>query len=295
MKINTLHTAAATFQQTRRAQDKDLQNVFSEVLQNAGRQGYASAEIVADSAPANGVSIPGTDDTSSDPLGVRVQEAWQSWYQTERFGRYQSPEAPQDLGESFAGVLAKAYDEGAYVDPKSFLKGLSEEEMKVIQNAHWLADSIQVDSLTEEGALNLLIPPAAQVDLNHDGLTQSGRAFGLRFPDSTTPPEVVVAWEQATEGMSTQALMTYQLEMKLPVLTANIELDADGRFVRQREPGDPDFVNPMIQEGYSYQKVTQDWLEHLDYFKNQMDPVRYAKDVKFWSDFQAQLGESGTQ
>ncbi|MEZ6078598.1 MAG: hypothetical protein R3C56_23865 [Pirellulaceae bacterium] len=28
-----------------------------------------------------------------------------------------------------------------------------------VQNSHWLAEPINVDSLTEEGALNLLIPP----------------------------------------------------------------------------------------------------------------------------------------
>ena len=293
VEIGTQQSGVTTFQQTRRAQDKNIQSVFSEVLQNAGRQGYASAEIAADpkleAAPTN----EETDQSPGDALGVRVQQSWQSWYQTERRGRYASPEAPRNLAESFGGVLTKAYDEGAYVDPKSFLKGLSKDEMKAVQNAHWLADPIQVDSLTEEGALNLLIPPAAQVDLNRDGLTQSGRAFGIRFPDSTTPPEVAAAWEQATDGMPPEELMIYELEMKLPVLLANIEIDADGRFIRQREPGDADFVNPMNDGDYSYEKVTQDWIEHLDYFKNQMDPVRYAKGMKFWSDFQGKLRENG--
>lgn len=295
MKISMQHSGVTTLQQTRRAQDKQLQDVFSEVLQNAGRQGYASAEIAARATSGKVEVGQLPDQTPNDPVGVRVEEAWHSWYQIERHGRYQSPEAPQDLGVRYGGILAKAYDEGAYVDPKSFLKGLSAAEMKAVQNAHWLADPIQVDSLTEEGALNLLIPPAAQVDLNRDGLTRSGRALGLRFPDSTTPPEVVAAWEQAIEGLSPQELMIYQLKMKLPVLTANIEVDADGRFVRQLEPGDPGLANPMTRDGFSYQKVTQDWLEHLEYFKNQIDPMRYAKEVKFWSDFQGQLRDTGAR
>ncbi|TWT84429.1 hypothetical protein CA13_59070 [Planctomycetes bacterium CA13] len=283
VQIRDQPTSVMTLQQTRRAQDKNVQNVFSEVLRNAGRQGYASADITA--------SAEITD--TSEPLNIRVQESWNRWYQTEQLGRYASDEAPRDLGENFGNVLKKAYDEGAYVDPKSFLSGISEDELKAVQNAHWLADPIRVDSLTEEGALNLLIPPAAQVDLNKDGLTQSGISYGLRFPDSTTPTEVALAWEQATDGMPIQERMIYELEMKLPVLTSNMVFDADGRFSHARSPGDPDFVNPMNAEDYSFVEVTQNWMDYLDYFKNQMDPDRYTKDMEFWSTFQEKLRDNG--
>lgn len=277
MKIDTQMTGVTTLQQVRRSQDKNIRSVFSEVLENAGRTGYASAEV------------PET----AEPLAPRVRESWDSWYQAELTGRYASKETPSDLGEKFGNVLTKAYDAGAYVDPKSFLKGLSSDELKAVQSAHWLADGVQVDSLTEEGALNLLIPPAAQVDLNRDGLTQSGRAYGIRFPDSTTSAEVTAAWNEATDGMPIGERMTHELNMKLPVLLANLVTDADGRVVSAREPGDPDFVNPMNADDYSFVKVTEDWIGHLDYFKNQIDPGRYARDMDFWQTFQQSLRNHG--
>ncbi|TWU51795.1 hypothetical protein [Rubripirellula reticaptiva] len=290
LKIDGRQSGVMTLQRARLAQDKNVQSVFSEVLQNAGRVGYASAEVseTTDSTD-HSLDVAG----GIAPLADRVQASWDSWYRTELLGRYASKEAPADLGDTFGNVLAKAYDAGAYIEPKSFLKSLSEDELKAVQNAHWLADGIQVDSLTEEGALNLLIPPAAQVDLNRDGLTQSGAAYGIRFPDSTTPATVTAAWEQATDGMPFEQRMIYELEMKLPVLFANFITDADGRVVSSRAPGHPDFVNPMTADDYSYVKVTQDWMEHLDYFKNQIDPDRYARDMDFWTTFQQDLRDNG--
>lgn len=277
MKVGEKQADVMTLQRYRQVQDKNIQSVFTEVLQNAGHSGYASAEI----------------DASTETLGDRVKEAWNDWYRTELLGRYASKEAPRDLGERFGDVLAKAYEQGAYVDPKSFLTGLSTDELKTVQNAHWLAEEIQVNSLSEEGALNLLIPPAAQVDLNRDGLTQSGLAYGIRFPDSTTRPAVAAAWEEATDGMPLKQRMIYELEMKLPVLLANIVTDADGRVVSTREPGDPDFVNPMSGDDYSFVKVASDWMGHLEYFKNQIDPERYENGMDFWRTFQNSLRSHG--
>lgn len=273
VRIDTQTNGITTLQQARRAQDKNIQNIFSEVLLNSGRSGFASAEI----------------GTNTEPLNERIQQSWDSWYQTELVGRYASDEAPKDLGTNFGAILIKAYQSGGYVDPKAFLRDLSESELTTIQNTHWLAEPIQIDSLTEEGSLNLLLPPAAQIDLNRDGLTQSGAAFGIRFPDSTTPPTVVSAWEQATDGMPLSERMVYELQMKFPVLLANLVTDADGKFLYAREPGQPDFVNPMDNPDYSFVDVTQDWIDHLDYFKNQMDPLRYKQGMEFWKTFQQAL------
>jgi len=277
LQIDAHRLDAVSVQQVRRNQDRNIQSVFSEVLRAAGRPGYASAEI----------------DEASASLPERIEQSWNQWYKIERLARYASPEAPRDLGETFGNVLREAYDAGAYVDPVSFLQKLSASDLKAVQSAHWLADPIQVDSLTEEGALNLLIPPAAQVDLNRDGLTQSGAAYGIRFPDSTTPANVATAWDNATADMPIQDRMIYELQMKMPVLLANIIIAPDCGFSHSRSPGDVDFVNPLAADDYSFIKVTQDWIGHLDYFKNQLDPFRYEKDRSFWSKFQQELQASG--
>lgn len=55
--------------------DRQLQSVFSAVLEAAGRQGYASAEAVAPDAP----------------LDSRLRDAWSDWSLSERVsGRYAS-------------------------------------------------------------------------------------------------------------------------------------------------------------------------------------------------------------
>ncbi|MCA9158538.1 MAG: hypothetical protein KDA72_09435 [Planctomycetales bacterium] len=277
MRIESQQPEVMTLQQTRRAQDKNIQNVFSEVLREAGRQGYVSAEVAE----------------SAEPLQERVQQSWDRWYQTERTGgRYASSEAPKNLGETFGNVLMKAYEQGAYVAPKPFLKGLTEAELKSVQNSHWLAEPINVDSLTEEGALNLLIPPAAQVDLNGDGFTRSGTAYGMKFPDSTTPREVTLAWDAATAEMPEGDRMTYELQVVSSIPFANMTVAPDGTLT-VRSFDDPDWVNPLMADGYSFLKVTQDRINSLDYFKNQMDALRYEKDRSFWSKFQDQLRAFG--
>ncbi|EMI45561.1 hypothetical protein [Rhodopirellula sp. SWK7] len=273
MQIGDVSQTRSPLQQRRFEEQQEIQSVFSAVLESVGKQGYESA------APIE----------SDVPLEEQIQDSWDGWYQLERVGRYRSAEAPAELGGKFAAVIDRAYREGGYADPKSFLNTLSKDELKTVQNVHWLANSIDVNSLSEEGALNLLIPPAAQVDLNRDGLTQSGLAYGIRFPDSTTPKEVADAFEDATAGMSEMDKSLHVLHMKMPVLLANIHLNSDGTFSHQVEPGDPEFRNPMLEEGYSYSNAAREWIEYLDYFKNTMDPRRYESERAFWTDFQSRL------
>ncbi|MCG8653158.1 MAG: hypothetical protein MI861_25180 [Pirellulales bacterium] len=272
MRIDVSSTAPLTRQQIRRAEDKNIQSVFSEVLQNAGREGYASAEARQ----------------STEPLEHHIEEAWHRWFQVERTGRYNNPDLPDDLGQAYGGVLSKAYGQGAYVAPKSFLRSLSPGELEAVQRVQGLVDPIRVDTLSEEGALNLLIPPAAQVDLNRDGLTQSGAAYGIRFPNSTTPREVALAWEEVTDGMPESDRMIHELRMVMPVLLSNMSVDSDGT-VRLRPPGDPEFSNPMNDSDYSFVGVTESWMAHLDYFRNQIEPERYDKEMAFWQQFGERL------
>ncbi|PHQ33803.1 hypothetical protein [Rhodopirellula bahusiensis] len=275
MRIDTRQSGVMTLEDHRRAADQNVQSVFSEVLENFGREGYANAEPVS----------------TETPLDSQIQQSWTNWYRVEQLGRYRGQEDAAALGESYAGVMSQAYDEGGYATPKDFLRGLPAEELETVQTIHRLADPIQVDSLSEEGALNLLVPPAAQVDLNRDGITQSGRANGIRFPDSTTSPEVTEAWNEATAGMSWGERAIYELRMKLPVLTANFVVNGEGQITGQREPGDPDWVNPMEDPEYSFVDETQRWIDYLDYFKNQIDPDQYAKDRSFFESFQQKLIE----
>jgi hypothetical protein len=252
--------------------ERQVQSAFSAVLEAAGRQGYASATPVS-----GGESVAGN-----------AQQAWDDWFGT-RPERYASKASPEQLQRGFGAIVGKAIAEEGYVDPKGFLAKLSREELATLQSVHNLAEPIQVDSLTEEGALNLLLPPPAQVDLNADGLTQSGAAMGIRFPNSNTPPEVVDAWETATAGMSWAERGMFELKMMMPTLLANIEIDASGQYVGQHEPGDPGYRNPMAAAGYSYREAVQSMIDALDFQKEQMPRDQYEEQMAFWRHFGEEL------
>jgi len=252
--------------------DRQLQAVFTHAPEAAGRVGWASAE------PA-----------SVDPaVSADIKQAWGAWIDSERDGRYASRDADA-LEQAFGDVLVRAHNEGGYVDPHGFLLGLSSGELETIRQVHSLADAINPATLSEEGALNLLLPPAAQVDLNRDGITQSGLANGIRFPNSDTPAEVVAAWEAATAGMSWGDRAMYELQMMLPLLTANIEIDQNGVYVRTYEPGDPEYVNPMARDDYSYRDAVQAMLDALEFQKDQLPAKQYLERTDFWRHFADEL------
>ncbi|QDU51321.1 hypothetical protein Pan110_36870 [Gimesia panareensis] len=263
--------------QDKRNQDHAVQNIFSAMLAQVGRQGYVSAET-----------------TDAEPPTVEsLQRSWDSWFNSERTGRYSQVEKPDELKQSFGNIIVRAHNEGGYVDPKSFLKKLSREELEVVQKVQGLADPIDVDGLSEEGALNLLLPGAAQVDLNQDGFTRTGAAYGLRFPNSNTPAEVVAAWDEATKDMDFGQLATAQMQMMLPLLTANIEVDENGQFVRQYEPGDPEFKNPFANADFSYTSAVKNQLDSLEAQKNELPADKYESQKSFWSKLQQSLQRYG--
>ncbi|QDS96148.1 hypothetical protein FF011L_49560 [Roseimaritima multifibrata] len=277
MEILGLPEGFQTQQQRQRAADQSLQDVFSQVLAESGHAGYRTSQ-------------PVDPDVATDQ---QVQTAWDDWFSVTMQGSYRTLESPQDLKQKYGEVLNQAYREGAYLDPKSFLARLSSDDLQVVQDIQRLGDPIDVQGLSDEGALNLLIPRAAQVDLNGDGLTQSGKGYGIRFPDSRTPQPVADAWYETTDGMSWGEQAHYQLQMKMPLLTANFVFDESGAYSHHYEPGDPEFRNPMEEDGFSYFGITEDMLGYLDAFKNQIDPEQYQRDTTFWSKLQANLAENG--
>ncbi|TWU22881.1 hypothetical protein Pla52o_24130 [Novipirellula galeiformis] len=276
MDVTRIQPVNSALQSSRLEKEHQLQSVFSEILSGVGHAGYMSA----------------TPLESEQPIEAEIQDSVSGWFDLEIQGRYRAAEKPLELGKQFGDLAVRAYQSGAYAEPKAFLNSLSESELKTVQNVHWLAEPIDVDSLSDEGAINLLIPPPAQVDMNRDGFTQSGVGMGFRFPDSTTPAKVAEAWEAATAGMSWGERSLYELQMKLPVLFANFHLDDQGAYSHHYEPGDPEFVNPMMADDYSYGTVPRDYLAYLEAYKTQIDPLRYAQDKAFWSDFQSRLNAS---
>ncbi len=210
--------------------ERHVQDVFSAVLQQAEREGYASAQ-----------SLP-----ESTNVVEAVASSWEQWFNEFSSIRYTfiaGSESPSVRENKTAMIFEQTtnrfwsapYQNGGYASPESYLKKLSSEDLATIQQVHHLADPIQPDTLSSESALNLLLPPDAQVDENRDGLTAVGAAYTIRFPDSNTPPKVRMAWEASTKDMSEQDRMLHVMQMSSQLLTANMHFDQDGQYVRSSE------------------------------------------------------------
>lgn len=266
-----------------------LQDTFTAVLAQFGREGFASAS----SAPtATGSAEPAGEGGSMEEA---ISSSWNQWFDRRGATAYQSTSArehrpsseagtPADLKRDYGRILLDAYRNGGYTQPTAFLQSLDKQQLATIQTIHRLAGPIDVSQLDNEGATNLLLPPPAQVDFDHDGLTQVGMARTIRFPDSSTPADVRDAWEEATADLPLQQKMLYQFQMKLPTLTANIRMEPGGA-VRSVQPGEPDWVNPMASPSFSYREAVNQRLDYLDTFKNRMSPDHYQRDHDFWTNF----------
>ncbi|MBA2117359.1 hypothetical protein [Bremerella alba] len=279
MRIETQPSSTLTRQQQQDAAGEQLQNLFNEILTAAKQPGYASAEKYQ----------------SDNSIPEDIQQDWNDWFSVANTGNYPSKVDAQALPGDYGTLLVRTYTEGGYADPQGFLQNLTEDELATVQHVHRLAEPIDVDSLTPEAALNLLIPRPAQVDLNYDGLTQVGQGYTIRFPDSRTPEAVVNAWNETTTDMDPMEKSFYELQMKLPTLLANFEIDDQGRYVGHTEPGDPNWVNPQADSNYSYTDLTEQMLDYLDYFQHQIPQDQYEQQRSFYSTFQQSLQEHGAR
>lgn len=268
-----------------RSLDRNLENSFSAILESVGRSGYESAEPVQGNQKLEDVAVG----------------KWENWFEFVGQQRYSaiskfSDSSDQmlplsDVRQGFGKIVRDAYANNGYVNSKQHVEGLSKDELRILQQIHGLADPIQADGLSEEGALNLLIAPSAGVDLNRDGITTVGRANKLEFPDSTTPPDVREAWEAVTANLSPADLGDRVLMIKGELTLNNTYANPDGTFAYRVEPGDPRWVNTFATEG-SFKRFAQGQLATTERFRYQMPPSQYERDKAFWSDFLSLLGNN---
>jgi len=277
MRVETPTSTPLTRQQKQHAAGEQLQNLFNEILTSAGQSGYLSAEKYE----------------SNNSIQEDIQQDWNDWFSVADTGNYPEKVDAAALPGDYGNLLVRAYNEGGYADPQGFLKNLTKEELATVQHVNRLVDPIDVNALTPEASLNLLIPRPAQVDLNFDGLTQVGKGHLIRFPDSRTPEAVVNAWNETTADMDPMEKSFHALQMKLPTLLANIQVDEQGRYVSHTEPGDPNWVNPQADPRYSYTDFTQQMLDYLDYFQHQIPQEQYDQQRSFYTAFQKSLQEHG--
>lgn len=127
----------------------------------------------------------------------------------------------QDLAGKQAAVDALRDNGSASVasgGAKGFLAGLNAQDLALLQQAKGLVSTINVATLSEEGAANLLLDHAAQVDLNNDGIVEVGIGKMMSFPPPNAPQAAKDAWAAATAEMSDSDRMSLSGHIGLPLM-----------------------------------------------------------------------------
>lgn len=120
---------------------------------------------------------------------------------------YQTTQGRRDVQAPYAEKFEAIYNEAkekevGISDAKEFLESLSSSEMRTLQKYSGLADSINIDAISAEGAYNLLLPDNEQYDFNSDGVAEVGEAKNLLRVPANMPADVRDAYISAMNSMS---------------------------------------------------------------------------------------------
>ena len=86
-------------------------------------------------------------------------------------------EVREPFKDNFEKIYEEAKSENITIsNAKEFLNALSKDELSTLQNYTRLVDEIDVDSLSDEGAYNLLLHHYEKYDFNSDGIIEDGKA-----------------------------------------------------------------------------------------------------------------------
>jgi hypothetical protein len=271
-----------------------LRSVFSDLLRQAGQEGWQSApQALRETGSA------AHSETVTAVAAVDAVASWDRWlgahadrysFTTSGSPSVRPDKGLEDLRQDYGRILQGAQAAGAYAQPQAYLKTLSQEDLRTVQQVHARADAIDPAQLSHEGALNLLLPPDAMVDSDRDGVTEVGGTKVMHFPSSTTPPEVCAAWDAATANLSPEEVLLRQLQMGSgPQTQANLRFDSQGRVVDIINPGDPGWVNPFSDPSYTYKDFAKEQLALLNKFKGLMPEAQVKRDEAFWRSFRDAL------
>lgn len=125
----------------------------------------------------------------------------------------------------FATLLEDAHQQQENnISATQILQNMTKSELALIQTVTSLAAPIDVNSLSKEGATNLLAQPdrTGLVDLNNDGIVEVGAGRNIMFPSVNAPAYAKAAWDKATEGLSFQDKAIIEFNMHISVYGVEI-------------------------------------------------------------------------
>ncbi len=122
--------------------------------------------------------------------------------------------------DGFEDIYNKANENNVDMsNAKEFLNSLTKEELSTLQNYTRLADEVNVDNLSDEGAYNLLLHHYEKYDFNNDGIREDGiaKTSGI-IPQSLGNDEKKALVETFNSMDFKDVMLSSMLFIQLPIL-----------------------------------------------------------------------------
>lgn len=199
-----------------------------------------------------------------------------------------------DQLDAFSAMLEQASEQlKEEASAKEVLSEMSTDELKLVQQAAGLADRINVDALSEEGATNLIAgSEQGYVDLNNDGLVEVGAGKLITFPPVNAPQHVHDAWQESVEGMPTDEVIHLQLRMHTMVYGVHLNDQATKTPLspqQQWSPAGREQLMADARSGLEFEVGREGWTaenQRLEEVFNRFDAA-----LKRWEESQAEALE----
>jgi hypothetical protein len=175
-------------------------------------------------------------------------------------------------------IYASARDSVASGNGLEFLKSLDTDSLSLLQEAASLADPINTGNVSEEGAENLLLAPTEAVDLDRDGLIETGIGKGIQFPPVDASPELRQAWETTIANRDPGDVMTMTLQLAGP------RVHIDDSTVTQTD---------VSADGFDWQSYVGRLLQGNEISRPYNSTETYQKTKSFLNDFLTNLRDVG--
>ena len=133
--------------------------------------------------------------------------------------------------EAFENIYSQAKEENITMsNAKEFLNSLTKEELGTLQNYTLLADEINVDSLNDEGAYNLLLHHYEKYDFNKDGVVSNGISQGISLLPENMPNKEKAALVESLNEMDEKDSFVALMMINLPRLVLGEDGNVTTKF-----------------------------------------------------------------
>ena len=168
--------------------------------------------------------------------------------------------------DAFESIYDKVKESDVKVNTaKDFLTTLSRSEMSTLRKYDSLADTINIDTLTNEGAYNLLMHEYEKYDFDGDGAIMDGAAKTLSLVPQNMDDEAKKTWVKALNAMGDDWMSIAVVSMGLNdeyvkrSIAENFSKMSDSQIDKMQESASFDiraFVDETLSKPYTPKTIT---------------------------------------